>query len=432
MTRKAEVIIIGAGIIGAAIALELARNGYKTLNIDKLPAAGYGSTSNSSACVRFHYSTWDGSAIAFESYHYWKRWEDYLDVGDERGFARYVETGCLVLDYPSIKLPILLADVGVDFEYWDIETLRKNIPIYSEFDFSPTKRPDDDRFFDPPERKLSRVLFTPSGGYLNDPQLATHNLQRAAEEKGSKFLFNTEVVEIRRKELQVLGVTLKNGERIDAPVVVNAAGPHSSVVNRMAGVEQGMNIKTRALRQEVHNVPSPVGFDFEKNGLVTSDFTTATYHRPEVGNTILVGSQDPECDPRIWVEHPDNFNRQTTTAQWKAQVYRLAQRIPNLPIPNKPSGIVDLYDVSDDWIPIYDRSDLEGFYLAIGTSGNQFKNAPVVGKLMAELIHACENGHDHDTDAVKIACRHTGHVLNLGFYSRLREIRSESSFSVTG
>jgi len=38
------------------------------------------------------------------------------------------------------------------------------------------------------------------------------------------------------------------------------------------------------------------------------------------------------------------------------------------------------------WIPIYDKSDLPGFYLAIGTSGNQYKNAPEVGKMMAELI----------------------------------------------
>jgi len=30
-------------------------------------------------------------------------------------------------------------------------------------------------------------------------------------------------------------------------------------------------------------------------------------------------------------------------------------------------------DVSDDWIPIYDKSDLKGYYQAIGTSGNQFR-----------------------------------------------------------
>ena len=49
-------------------------------------------------------------------------------------------------------------------------------------------------------------------------------------------------------------------------------------------------------------------------------------------------------------------------------------------------AVVDLYDVSDDWVPIYDRTDLDGFYVAIGTSGNQYKNGPVAGHVMAELI----------------------------------------------
>ena len=81
--------------------------------------------------------------------------------------------------------------------------------------------------------------------------------------------------------------------------------------------------------------------------------------------------------------------------------------MPSLRIPNERKGIVDLYDVSDDWIPIYDRSDLDGFYMAIGTSGNQFKNAPVVGHLMAELIDRVEHGHDHDDEPVKVRCVYT-------------------------
>jgi sarcosine oxidase subunit beta len=103
-----------------------------------------------------------------------------------------------------------------------------------------------------------------------------------------------------------------------------------------------------------------------------------------------------------------------------------------LQIPNERKGIVDLYDVSDDWIPIYDRSDLGGFYMAIGTSGNQFKNAPVVGHVMAELIDKVEHGHDHDNEPIKVKARYTGVDLDMAFYSRLREINPDSSFSVNG
>ena len=93
---------------------------------------------------------------------------------------------------------------------------------------------------------------------------------------------------------------------------------------------------------------------------------------------------------------------------------------------------VDLYDVSDDWLPIYDRTDLDGFYVAIGTSGNQYKNAGVAGACMAELIDAVESGHDHDADPLVVTGRYTGLALDLGSFSRNREVNPDSSFSVNG
>ena len=84
-----------------------------------------------------------------------------------------------------------------------------------------------------------------------------------------------------------------------------------------------------------------------------------------------------------WVDDPDDYNT-NFTHQWETQVMREAQRLKGLGIPGQTGGLVDLYDVADDWIPIYDKSDLPGFYMAVGTSGNQFKNAPVAGRLMAE------------------------------------------------
>ncbi len=111
---------------------------------------------------------------------------------------------------------------------------------------------------------------------------------------------------------------------------------------------------------------------------------------------------------------------------------RLARRLPSLGVPNDKKGVVDLYDVSDDWIPIYDKSDLPGFYLAIGSSGNQFKNSHVAAYCLTELIKAVEAGHDHDADPVKVKMPHTGLVLDMGVFSRNREINEASSFSVLG
>lgn len=429
-----DAIIIGAGIIGACTAYELTKRGYRTLNVDKLPAAGYGSTGSSCAIIRTHYSTLDGSALAYEGYHYWVDWPGYIGVEDERGLAVFHETGCIVMktELNSYLEPICrtMDEIGVPWQNLSPAEIKAKLPIYDLHRYGPVKLPDDPGFGEATGEALAGAVLFPKAGYISDPQLATHNVQRAVEATGGEFLFNAEVTAVRQANGRVCGISLADGRDVDAPVVVNVAGPHSFKINELAGVAAGMNIKTRALRQEVAHVPSPAGFDFEADGFVISDSDIGCYSRPELGNHILIGSEDPECDEREWVD-PDDYNREFT-AQWQTQVYRAAQRIPSLGIPNQTKGVVDLYDVSDDWIPIYDKSDLPGFYMAVGSSGNQFKNAPVAGGMMAELILACEGGRDHDAEPVRITLQHIGREVDIGFYSRRREINRESSFSVLG
>lgn len=121
------------------------------------------------------------------------------------------------------------------------------------------------------------------------------------------------------------------------------------------------------------------------------------------------------------------------TAQlYDAQVTRAARRLPGLRVPNRRSGIAGVYDAADDWTPIYDRTDAPGFYVAMGTSGNQFKNAPVVGHLMALLVERVEAGQDHDADPVRLTGRHTGNAIDLSAFSRRRPRNQHSSGTVMG
>ncbi|MGB1252537.1 MAG: NAD(P)/FAD-dependent oxidoreductase [Candidatus Promineifilaceae bacterium] len=429
-----DVIIIGAGIIGCATAFELSKAGYKTLNIDKLGDAGMGSTSNSCALVRMTYSTMDGIQMARECFSYWKDWENYLGVTDERGMAQFINRGTVSTLSEQPNFPRMLRifeELGIEHELWEGDEIAERLPHISQGSYYPATRIDDERFWADAEDEIERVLHVRDGGYINDPQLSTHNLKVAAEAHGGQFLFNRAVTDVRRADGRVAGVTLDDGEEIDAPIVINIAGPHSRIINQMAGVEDDMRINTRPLRHEVHFVPNP-NPELETIGSHWSDVDVGVYYRPEAGDALLIGSKDPECDPHDWVDHPDHFNRSVTDLQWKHQVYRLARRLPDLKIPNQPKGIVDLYDVTEDWIPIYDKSNLPGYYMAIGTSGNQFKNAGPVGYLMLQLINAVEGGHDHDIDPIKYEAAYNKFEVDTGFYSRLREINPESSFSVSG
>ena len=434
MSQSYDAVIIGAGIIGAAIATELARRGMRTLNIDRLPAAGYGSTSASCAIIRVHYSTLDGTALAYDGYFDWKHWVETLGVDDERGLARFHECGCLVMKtehnrHLSHILPNIEA-LKIPHEHWSAEDVRARLPIYDLQRYAPAKLLRDEQFGQPTGGELQGGVYFPTAGYINDPQLATHNLQRAAEAAGGAFRFGRTVTAIQVEDNRVRGVSLDNGETIHVPIVINVAGPHSHKVNAMAGAQRDMTITTRALRQEVVHVPSPEDFDFEHEGIVVSDSDISCYCRPESGNHILVGSEDPQCDPREVVD-PDDYS-QAFSEQWTTQALRYAQRVPNLALPGKAQGVVDLYDVTEDWIPIYDRSCIDGYYMAIGTSGNQFKNAVAAGRLMAQLIDYCEAGNDHDNEPLQARCKHIDRSIDMAVFSRKRSINPDSSFSVLG
>jgi sarcosine oxidase subunit beta len=434
MNQTADAIVIGAGVIGAAVAYELAKSGKSVISLDAKGAAGHGSTAASCAIVRVHYSTLQGCAMAWEGFHDWDRWRDYLEAPAGEALAEFRQTGCLVMKTEANggldKHMAMSRALDCPYEEWDADRIMDRLPVYRLDRFAPAKRMEDDGFGEPTGGALAGGVYWPTAGYVTDPALSAQNIAAAAKRHGARFRFNAEVVEILTAGGRVAGVRLADGSEIHAPVVVNVGGPASARINAMAGVLEDMTIETRPLRQEVVHVPAPEGFDFEHDGLIVSDSDIACYCRPERGNNILIGSEDPACDAHQWVDDRD-WSAEFTD-QWTTQALRFAQRMPSLGIPSRMRGVVELYDAATDWIPIYDKSALPGFYMACGTSGNQYKNAPVAGRLMARLIDYCEGGADHDVVPMALTLDHIGREISAGFFSRKREINRESSFSVLG
>ena len=94
MTETADAVVVGAGVIGASTAFELAKTGRRVVVADMLPGPGQGSTSASSACVRFNYSTRGGIAAAWEAQHHWAHWAEHLEHPAGAGpLARHAEPG---------------------------------------------------------------------------------------------------------------------------------------------------------------------------------------------------------------------------------------------------------------------------------------------------------------------------------------------------
>jgi sarcosine oxidase subunit beta len=428
MTKSTDVIIIGAGVVGCAIANSLSRAGVQTLNIDALPAAGYGSTSHSSAIVRPFYSHVTSCAVAHESRYRWLNWPEFLNADDPSGFAEYHETGGLILvregemDNYATNLNVLKT-VGVDYDILDEASLLSLYPNICLDSFAPPKRLEDDTFGLAGTGRITSGIYLPACGHVSDPQLATRNLFTAAKKHGAKFRFDAQIVEILHKAEQVQGITLASGEKINAAAVVNAAGPHSAAINQLAGIGESLGITTQPHRHEVVYLRKPSVYATKPTGFLV-DLDTGMYQRGD-GADLLIGSADPACDPPDIVD-PDDYNP-TFTEQWTLQSYRAALRFPDLAIESKARGTVGLYDVSDDWIPVYDKTDLSGFYVAIGTSGNQFKNAPIIGDIMSAIITAGSDGVDHDSTPRNIELAHLDRRVDLSFYSRHREVQATQS-----
>jgi glycine/D-amino acid oxidase-like deaminating enzyme len=367
--------------------------------------------------------------------HCWDSWSDHVGFVDDAGMARFRRTGLALLDVdiaPKERVLPLFDAVGVRYEVWDPPTLARRIPAIDTGRYWPPKRLDEDAFWADPAGQLGAV-WTPDAGFVDDPQLAAVNLAHAAQQHGVRFLFHRQVVGVRRHDGRVQGLDLAGGERVDAPVVVNVAGPWSGRLNGLAGVGEDFTVTVRPLRQEVHAVPAPPGYgEDERLGPVVADLDLGTYLRATPAGDLLVGGTEPECDPLQWLEDPDEASPLPTRAVFEAQVTRAARRLPGLQVPSAVRGVSGVYDVADDWTPIYDRTSLAGFYVAIGTSGNQFKNAPLAGRFLAAIIDATERGHDPDQNPVHYVGEHTGVDIDLSAFSRKRPVNAASTKTVMG
>jgi len=439
LLTRPDVCIIGSGIIGNSISLSLARKGFNVSVYDSNPAPGYGTTSYSSGICRMYYSLLDSVKFSWEGYHYWKEWENHIAYKDPNGYANLNECGALFLKSKNSinflenscklmkKVGVPLSDMT--FNETDNIVSKMGMDIYNTY--SPINI-DEPTFGEPDFNNfIEGSVYFPKTGYIGDPLLASLNLYHASKELDTQFHFNTKINKIQVDSNNTIkGIETQYNESIDCPIIINCGGPYSSQINSMAFDENFIindsNIKCRPLRKEVSYTDfDKQKYNIDKQGMIVIDLDVGLYFRPEVGNKLLIGSTEPECDEKIWEDDLDTMDT-NNTEQWYNQMYRASLRIPSLQIPNSKNQkyIVSTYDVSDDWTPIYDKSNINGYYMAIGTSGNQLKNAPVVGELMAELVEQCENGLDHDNNPLNYKLKKTKGTIDSSMFSRLRNTHS--------
>ena len=415
-----RVVVIGAGVLGCAISWELRKCGADVVVVDRNGDVGHGSTSASCGIVRRFYSQPGMVRLAHESSHIWADWADWLGPIDD-DLAKFERPGVLLLP-PAIDEGVLgivedMKSCGVPVHLLDADAVKERFPFLETSRFTPPVPVDHPDFFAPSERLIEGAVFEEDGGYVVSPGLATHNIRLAGERAGVRYLLNTEVTDVRHDGGAPFEVSLDRGEPLVADVVVNAAGPWSGRLNQLADV--ALPLETRALRREVHAVSNPRCGGGQVP--VVGDLDGGVYFRPESREQqLIIGSTDPTCDELEWVDDPDALNGGVSDLYWQRQVMRAMKRFPEVGM-GQPSGLAHMYDVTTlDWYPIIDRTDVPGWYVAIGTSGSSFKTAPMIGVMLAKIIESCEGGRDHDEEPVVLELPRTGERVDTSFLSRLR------------
>ncbi len=355
--KTADAVIVGGGVTGVSIAFHLAGLGVRRVVVLERAFLGSGGTGRSVGIIRQLYPTRETSQMVLRSLAVFERFGEA--VGGEAGFVR---TGALIgvssPMRPTLEQTLALQrDVGIKAEIVEPADLARIEPR-----------------IDP--AGLGAVLWEPGSGY-GDPAAVTAGFAAAARARGALIEQGVEVVAIRHEAGRVVGVDTAAGERIDAPVVINAAGLWAPRVGRLAGVDLPIVVG----RHPVFVVSRPSGFGAAHP--VYLDLAGGSYVRPETGGLTITGSlTDDEA------QHPmdaDLLGAEAGFDEAAEVLSRTARALPGLAEARFNRGYAGAFDITPDWMPIMDESALAGFWIVAGMSGHGFKLAPAVGEIMAAL-----------------------------------------------
>ncbi len=343
---------------GCSLAFHLAGHGVRRVLILERKFLGAGGTGRSVGIIRQLYPTAEATQMVTRSLAVFRNFGDA--VGGHSGYV-----GCGVLIGVSATMrPALEKSLA----------LQRSAGVKAEL-LAPEDMARVEPRIDP--AGLGAVLYEPESGY-GDPSAVTAGYAEAARRHGAAIEQGVEVTGILSEGGRVTGVATASGDRIAAPVVVNAAGLWSPRVAALAGVALPIIIG----RHPVFIIER--GPAFGPAHMVYLDLAGGAYVRPETGGLTLTGSlTDDETRHPM---DPERLGGEVGFDEASEVLARTARALPRLAEARFSQGYAGAFDITPDWMPILDESPLRGFFIAAGMSGHGFKLAPAVGELMAALI----------------------------------------------
>jgi len=388
----ADVVIVGAGVIGAATAFHLSLLGAGDVLVLDRATVGSGMSCRSSALVRMHYTFGPEVELAVRSDAMFEAWPDLVGrPGCVRrtGFVRIVSPG----EEEALRANVAMQRaLGARAEVIGAAGLKE---------VAPGLQADD----------VECAAWEPNGGY-GDGAVVAGDLLAAARARGVRYRPHAPVASLLTDGGRVTGVELtgsgggaggsgaagrradrsggttadsragrSGGDRVYAGTVVLAAGVWSPPLLRTAGV-------VLPIETELHQVAVLAHGAGEGTPVACIDSVTQTYFRPEAGGAMtLVGAF---AGQRGW--DPDAAAA-AAGEDLVPLVEAASHRVPALADAGIVRGVTGVYDMTPDARPLLGRlAGLDGLIVAAGFSGMGFKIAPAVGEGIAGLIAGAPAG----------------------------------------
>lgn len=359
MAGTAEVVIVGAGVVGASIAWHLAARGCRdVIVLEREPDAGRGSTGRATGGFRSQFGTPANIGLSLLSREKLGRFGD--EVGGDSG---YRPCGYLYLAVDEEELASLAATQAVQHAAGVAEARIVG--------------PDEVARLNPAVAQggVAGGAFCPTDGFIR-PLGILEGYRAAAARAGVEFRYGVEVrrIVVEEGNRRVAGVETRAGT-IETRRVVDAAGAWAAPVAATAGV----TIPVEPLRRQVaatepfadlpEDMPMTVWVGDGFHTRVRDGRVLLLWPRPAAGASPTDTSFDP-----AWLEGLHEL---------------AARRLPPLAAARIDLGAcwAGLYEMSpDNHALLGEAPGVEGLFLANGSSGHGVMHSPAIGQLLAELI----------------------------------------------
>jgi sarcosine oxidase subunit beta len=346
---RADVVIIGAGSTGLSAAYELSKAGVDVLVVDRRCLAMEAAGRNPGG-IRQIGRDIDEVPLMVAAVQRWHGLEEELGCDLE-----VVEDGYLWVALTADDLELQRALVERDAAYGIREfaltqaEVREMAPAISDF--------------------VCGALYSPTD-LLANPFLVARGYHDGARRHGGRFLFDTEVLDIQLAGGRVCGLITDKGE-ISAGTVILAAGPWSSHIGRMAGVEIPL---TPCPNQFILTEPMP---PILPPFLLISGIAVC---RQSARGHVYIGNTNAPGGIMGYSKATDYGEMTRTTTN----ILKIVPAFRGLSIIRTWVGTIDF--TPDDNFVFGHVQEVEGLILACGFSGHGFALTPIIGQLLSELV----------------------------------------------